>query len=53
MLAQLLNFAGRVDEAEELRQKNNTTAKKMLYKNLVAEYFMESQFEGFLKKHKS
>ncbi len=53
MLADLLNLAGRFDEAEELRQKNNAIAEKMSYKNLVVEYFMEAKLNEFLKKYKS
>ena len=53
ILAELLSFAGRFNEAEELRQKNNAIAEKMSYKNLIVEYFMEDKFKEFLNKHKS
>jgi hypothetical protein len=52
MLAELLSFAGKVEEAEELRLKNNVIAEKMSYKNLVIESFMETHLKEFLKKYK-
>ncbi len=52
MLAELLSFAGKVEEAEELRLKNNVIAEKMSYKNLVVESFMETHLKEFLKKYK-